>query len=145
MLTGLISSWPEPQWSFHSGTEAPAWQHFVHILMGIDYWLTTNGGYTIPEFAKRVNTNLGEPSNEILTREELLEYHRDVEKKTDAYFSHLTDDTLLAPSPVYDQWTQLDVLIEVIRHMQHHIGQLNVLLRQQGHLPHMWDYHEPGS
>mgnify|MGYP006288943445 CR=1 FL=1 len=143
MLTASIDQWPDDLWDARDGNEAPAWQYFAHILMGIDYWLPSENGHAIPDFARRVNTNLGEPSHASLTRQEVRDFSLEVGEKVERYFHGLTDEQITAPSPVYDQWTHLDVIVEVIRHTQHHVGQLNLLLSQKGHLPPEWDYHQP--
>jgi hypothetical protein len=137
-------AWPEDQWATAEPGDPPAWQVSVHVLMGLEYWLQPQEAhYKAPDFNKEVNVNLGEASKEILSREDLTVYSKAVRRAVDAYFSELTDDALTKPSKAYPEWTNLDVIIENIRHMQHHLGQLNARLKRTGHLPTEWFYFKP--
>ncbi len=144
MLEKTIDAWPDELWATADLNEPPAWQVLVHILTGMEYWMQPEPGkYTAPKFDKGVNTNLGEPSEEVLTKKELKEYFNKVRKSIDAYFAQLSEQLLQEASVAYDQWTNLDVIIENIRHAQHHLGQLNARLKTTGHLPVEWAYYNP--
>ena len=144
MLEETINNWPEDLWETTDPEEPPAWQVALHILMGMEYWMQPEAGkYKAPKFDKEINPNLGEPSVESLSREEMNAYFRKVQTTVDAFFSKLSDQALKEPASAYDQWTNLDVIIENIRHAQHHLGQLNARLRRIGHLPVEWMYFKP--
>lgn len=95
-----------------------------------------------PDFGADVNSALGEESKGFIEQEDILDYLKYVKKKSEDFISGLDGAEVEGPSPLYPKWTNLDVILEQIRHFQHHIGYLNRVLLKCKLKPVEWEMFE---
>ena len=65
------------------------------------------------------------------TKDELLSYVQHCRKRLDAVMAGITESWIAAPCPFpYREMDNGELLLYNMRHVQHHVAQLNMLLRQ---------------
>ena len=129
MLANLIEACPEEQWTARD-SGSPFWQQIMHALTGIQFWFReADEGFAAPDFGHGPIPDLDIVPVYSLTREQVREYRRIVAKRVDAFFSKMDDIRLMQTSRIYDECTCADIVIMQIRHIQHHVGSCNCLLR----------------
>jgi len=142
MLAKIIELCPKSLWA-QRNIDPPIWQQIYHILYALDYWFShSKASFKQPVFEDDVNPVLGEESKGFIEQSEMIEYLKYVKKKSDDYISNLNPESVSGPSPIYPKWTNLDVIIEQIRHFQHHIGYLNRTLLKCKLEPVEWEMYE---
>jgi hypothetical protein len=149
MLRESIENCPEQVWT--KGLRGAAFWHLAyHTIFFLDFYLhKREADFTLPPFHREniwrlaAGTDTSEPfvpPGEPYTKTTLLEYLQDVRKRAQPILAELTDDDLTAPSPV--PWHTIqrgDFLLNNLRHAQHHIGQLNIILSFHGATPCAWN------
>jgi hypothetical protein len=142
MLKNIIAVCPKSLWA-QRNIDPPIWQQIYHTLYGIDYWSSkSKDAFTPPGFGADVSSVLGEESKGFIEQEDILDYLKYVEKKTEDFISGLDCSVVSGPSPLYPKWTNLDVILEQVRHFQHHIGYLNRVLLKCKLKPVEWEMYE---
>lgn len=139
-LEHAIRACPDDLWG-----DVPAWQGFsylaFHTLFWLDYYLTESpDGYTPPPpFGLEEMDPDGVLPPRTYTRDELLAFLDHGRDHCRALLASLTDDDAMQPSPFTRQAaTRGELLLYNMRHVQHHTGQLQLLLRQHGVEPPRW-------
>jgi hypothetical protein len=148
MLHESIESCPEEVWTKGLGG-APFWHLSYHTIFFLDFYLHKREADFTPAPFHRKNSwflatgrdasERSEPSGEPYSKATLLEYLQQVRKRAQPILAELTEDDLTAPSPV--PWYTIqrgEFLLNNMRHAQHHIGQLNMILRAHGVRPPEW-------
>jgi hypothetical protein len=142
MIKKIIKSCSKSIWA-QRNIEPPIWQQVYHVLYGIDYWFSeSKESFVPPEFKSDVNSVLGEESKGFIEQEDMLDYLAYVETKTNKFIKGLNTTKVTAPSNLYSKWTNLDVILEQIRHFQHHLGYLNRVLLKCKIKPVEWEFYE---
>ena len=129
MLEEAIILCPMDVWNI----ESKFWYNAFHCLFFLDYYLTKDpisfcppAPFTESEFEDKM-------PGKIYTKQELLNYLRFNRDKCRILISGLTEDGL------QDRWinasgtmnySMLEILLYNMRHVQHHVAQLNLILRQ---------------
>ncbi|OOG72442.1 hypothetical protein B0E43_16120 [Algoriphagus sp. A40] len=130
MLENAIEACPEQIWQ---GEKAFSHQAF-HTLFFLDYYLTLKpvgfappSNFTYSEFGE-------EPPVEIFSKVEILDYLLFCKSKFEKLLSELNENLAeirwINESKTMD-YSILEILLYNLRHVQHHVGQLNLMLRQQ--------------
>ena len=133
MLENAITACPEKVWGDRSA-RPEFWYVAYHTLFFLDFYLSDSGAgfrppspFTLDELDER-----GLLPDRVYTRDELLAYLRHGREKCRRTIRNLTDDKLEARCGF--EWLDLTVM-EIhfynMRHIQHHAGQLNLLLRER--------------
>lgn len=140
MLHESIESCPEQIWTKGSGGAA-FWQLAYHTIFFLDFYLhKREADFTPPPFHRENAWHLETaPSGEPYSKTTLLEYLQQVRKRARLMLAELTEDDLTAPSPV--PWYTIprgEFLLNNLRHAQHHVGQLNMILKAHGAKPPEW-------
>ena len=148
MLHETIEHCPEQVWTKGLGGAA-FWHLAYHTIFFLDFYLhKREADFTPAPFHRENSWQLASgpdgseplvPSGEPYSKTTLLEYLQDVRKRAQTILAELTEDDLTAPSPV--PWYTIqrgDFLLNNLRHAQHHIGQLNMILRAHGVKPAAW-------
>ena len=142
MIAKIINSCPKSIWA-QKNIDPPIWQQVYHVLYGIDYWFSeSKDKFAPPDFDENVHAVLGEASEGFIEQEDIKEYLEYVEKKVLKFISGLDENSITAPSKLYAKWTNLDVVLEQIRHFQHHLGYLNRVLLKCKIEPVEWEFFE---
>ena len=142
MIEKIIGICPKSIWA-QRNIDPPIWQQVYHVLYGIDYWFSeTKDAFVAPEFKDEVNSVLGEDSKGFIDQDDMMGYLKFVSNKSDDFLDGLDGEKALFPSKIYDKWTNLDVVIEQVRHLQHHLGYLNRVLLKCKIEPIEWEFYE---
>lgn len=145
MLRQALEACPDDLWDARD-TGAPLWQLAYHVLLGIDYWFRESSeGFAFPPFHTReAMLESGEVPDQALTRAQIEGYLEQVYARSHALLDRLTPKGLLREAAFPGgSWTVADRLLVQIRHVQHHVGQMNHLLKQKtGAAPGWQGYNE---
>jgi hypothetical protein len=140
MLRESIERCPERLWTSGWGG-AEFWRLAYHAIFFLDFYLhRRESDFSPPPFHRDDAIFLeAEPSGEAYSKTMVLEYLRQVRGRARALLGELTEDDLTAPSPV--PWYTIqrgEFLLNNLRHAQHHVGQLNLILKANGEQPPGW-------
>jgi hypothetical protein len=128
MLEDSIVLCPQSFW-----TDNRFWYPAYHVIFYLDYYLDTEpdrfmppSPFTLSEFDPN-----GEMPERVYTKKELLDYLELCRRKCFDLIYGL-DEQNAAKRFVneYKNLSRLEIILYNLRHVQHHVGQLNLLLRQ---------------
>lgn len=131
MLSNAIKTCPEKLWD----TQEVFWYKVYHTLFFADYYLSENPDDFRPPtpFSLSEMDPLGKMPERTYTSQELLVYTAFCKEKCKALIDTLTDDSIhYRFINTYRNYSRLEIILYNIRHIQHHTGQLNILIRQHG-------------
>lgn len=105
--------------------DMPIWKHCYHTLHSLDQWYINPYDYTEPPFHRENLNNLdiiddGEP----LTRDELMTYFKQIQKKLLDYLDSLNDEDLYEISAGC-KYNRLEHILGQFRHFYCHMGNIN--------------------
>ena len=132
MLENAIRACPPTLWGDRT-REPEYWYIVYHTLFFLDYTLAdSHEGFMPPE---PYNLDELDPAGvlpaRVYSQEEMLIYLEHCRHKCRLTLRALTPERAAAPSgSVRPGWTQLELRLSDLRHVQHHTEQLNLLLRQ---------------
>lgn len=104
--------------------EMPIWKHLYHSLHSLDRWFINPDKYDEPSFHEPNLNSLDIPSENVLFREELIQYFNEIKSKINLYLKGLTDD-MLSEKPEGCEYTRLALVLGQYRHLMCHIGIIN--------------------
>ena len=148
-LRAAINACPDDLWD--DRTEgSPFWHIAYHALFFTDFYLSEHekdfspqsyhfdkANY-LPGDYKEYGGVVGTPKK-TFTKEQLLQYADHCLQKCEAVFNELTDEQTLKRCGFW--WYELNVgefLLNNLRHVQHHAGQLALLLRRRADIGIDW-------
>jgi uncharacterized damage-inducible protein DinB len=140
MLENGIHACPDHLWG--DRTRQPEFWHLVyHTLFYLDLYLSdARAGFTPPApFTLAELDPAGVLPARVYSKEELLEYLKHGREKARSRIAEMTLED--AGRRCDYKWIELSVLESLLynmRHVQHHVAQLNLLLRQAGERPPAW-------
>ncbi|HEX8139911.1 MAG TPA: DinB family protein [Pyrinomonadaceae bacterium] len=140
MLENAVAACPEEVWSDRS--EQPEfWYVVYHTLFFLDLYLsgTTEGfeppaPYNLDELDPR-----GLVPERVYTKAELQDYLKHGREKCQSVIEALTEER--AGEPCRFAWGEMsfaELLLDNMRHVQHHTAQLNLILRQKTDAAPRW-------
>ena len=103
---------------------APCWRWAYHALHSADKWFINPFVYEEPAFHEEGMDNPDNPTNTVLSDEELLAYLDRIEAKTLSYLDSLTDE-MLYEKPENCPYTRMELVLRQFRHLSFHTGMLN--------------------
>lgn len=129
MLENAIAHCPIEYWD----TEKKFWYNGYHCLFFTDYYLTLEPKKFSPPAPFTLSEFEDEMPERVYTKEELLTYLSFCRQKCHDLISRLTEE--IAASHWVNQsesmnYSLVELLIYNMRHVQHHVAQLNLILRQ---------------
>ena len=104
--------------------DAPGWRWAYHTLHSADKWFINPYVYEEPSFHEVGMDNPYNPTNVVLSDEQLLEYLDSIEQKTYDYLDSLTDE-MLYEKPENCPITRMQLVLMQFRHLSFHTGLLN--------------------
>lgn len=136
MIDDLIESCPKDVWT---SSENLVWKHVFHAICGIEFWFRTGDmKFAEPLIRNDVTPDFDKHTSDYATKKEMKEYlNRNISFAQD-FFASLTEDSLSEPADVYKKITKLDVILMQIRHIQHHVGYCNSVIKNNGGTPAQW-------
>lgn len=132
MLENAIAACPEDLWGDRS-RQPEFWYVAYHTLFFLDlYSHGTVDGFAPPEpFTLDEMDPAGVLPPRVYTKDELRAYLRIGRAKARAAVEAMTEEKARRPSAI--PWLELsegEVILDNLRHVQHHAAQLNLILRQ---------------
>lgn len=103
---------------------APCWRWAYHALHSADKWFINPFVYEEPAFHEECMDNPENPTEVILSDEQLLQYLDQIEDKTLSYLDGLTDE-MLYEKPENCIYTRMELVLRQFRHLSFHTGMLN--------------------
>lgn len=130
MLENCIEICPDSLWD----TESKFWYRSYHTLFYLDYYLTKEPNDFNPPFPFTLSEF--DPSgilpDKTYSKEELIIYLIHCKKKCIQFITELDESTLVERFiNEYKNLSRLEILLYNLRHVQHHIGQLNMILAKE--------------
>lgn len=127
MLENALMACPDELWD----TDTKFWHITYHTLFFLDYYLTDEPLNFSPPAPFTMSEMEGEFPERAYTKDELLNYLNYGRQKCRALIANLTEESALKRfvDDLADDPT-IEILLYNLRHVQHHVGQLNLLLRQ---------------
>ncbi|MGH2666447.1 DinB family protein [Flavobacterium sp.] len=129
MLGNAITICPEDLWNSH----IKYWYSSYHTIFYLDYYLSEEpenfmppSPFTLSEFDPD-----GAYPDKVYSKKELLDYLEFARKKCFDLIDGLTEEKAKQRFiNEYRNYSIFEMLLYNMRHVQHHVGQLNLLLRQ---------------
>jgi len=149
MMRLAIEACPDDLWDDRTDG-SPFWHLAYHTLFFTDMYLSENEktfqavdfhknkAHFLPGDYKEIGGVVATPE-QAYTRDQLLEYADRCLRKCDETFMRLTDQRALERCGFW--WYELNVgefLLNNLRHVQHHTGQLTLLLRRRADIGIDW-------
>lgn len=133
MLENAVTACPEKLWTGKGGDYYDFWYITYHNLFWLDFYMSeSKETYSPPSpFGMEEFDPAGALPPRVYTKEELLRYLALGRNKARAAILALTQENSYADcGSKRPGLTNLELLLYVMRHIQHHAAQLNLLLRQ---------------
>jgi hypothetical protein len=144
MLRNIIALWPDQYWILESKVYCLSY----HTFLFLDYYLTippTNFTAPLPFTMITPDKIAGYAIDDLLpgrlyTKNELLDCLQSCRQKCKSVIFSLTEKTLEQrwidrPDDIVGsstlKYSVFEILLYNLKHVQHHVGQLNLLLRQE--------------
>lgn len=141
MLENAITTCPENIWNDGTREFTSYWYMTFHTLFWLDYYLTADQkSFSPPEpFTLDEFDPAGIIPERAYSKNELQNYLRHCREKFRDVIKHLTEETARTQCKVGSlDIVFAELLLDNMRHVQHHTAQLNLLLRQKfGNAP-LW-------
>ena len=131
MLDEVAARCPESLWA-EADRGAPIWQHLYHTLTGVEFWFREGEEFVPLAFGKAVSPDLDKQTQECLTKDELREYRGRIQEMCARFFATMDARHPLEESRITEVFTKTDLVLMQIRHVQHHVGYCNSILRAHG-------------
>jgi hypothetical protein len=145
MLRESIQACPDGLWNA-ADQGAPFWQYAYHTLYSLDSWLYDPAtGFEPPPFhTPDALLESGIVPAVSLSRKQVEGYLDQVYARCAAFLDGLTPDALVRESEFLGRtWTLGDRILTQLRHVQHHVGHMNGLLKRlSGSSPGWVGYNE---
>ncbi len=136
MLENAINACPQELWVGKS----EFWYKAYHTIFFLDYYLSEPENFHPPKpFTLSEFDEMGRRPERIYSKEELivyLNYSRDKCFKKIQTFNPESNEMRFKNS--YRDYSIFEILIYNLRHIQHHVAQLNLLLRQGNYSVPEW-------
>jgi hypothetical protein len=129
MFENAITACPVTLWN----TKEQFWYRSYHTLFFLDYYLDDNPDTFMPPAPFNLDEldPAGILPDRVYTKEELLEYLRFCRAKCHTVITNLTEERAAKRFiNFYMDFSIMELLLDNLRHVQHHTAQLNTLLRQ---------------
>lgn len=137
MLENAITACRDEHWN----TDDKFWYISFHCIFWTDYYLSTDpDNFTPPApFTCSEFTTPGKLPNTVFSKPELLSYTRYCKEKMNNLLREMHPDELNNRwINAYKNYSLLEILLYNLRHIQHHTGQLNLLLKQKTDTAPAW-------
>ena len=145
-LEGAIHACPDATWTSGERWHQP-WYLAFHTLFWLDHYLTESSADHVPPAPfTRGELEAGVFPDRPYTKAELLGWLQQCREALSARLSTLSTDADRDRrcSLHWGEMRAMELLLYNLRHVQHHVGQLNMLIRQAGGQPTPWVWRTDG-
>jgi hypothetical protein len=138
MLRTAIEGFEADEWQAGERSELVPARWALHAIEAGDFYAKPSPeGFT---WGRRFQADWeGSPPKELPTQEQTLVYMKDVARELDDWLTSASGEELLGENAF--PWTganPMSRMIYLMRHTQHHAGEMNMLLRQRGWSTDNW-------
>lgn len=149
-LRAAIECCPDDLWADESDGGPAVWRIAFHTLYSLGlYFADGRADFRPPSFHERWHEVLGsklphppynfERPSTVLTKRQLLGYLEELRDQCEQVLAGLTAERLAEESPFeWQRFTVAELMVYNIRHAQHHVGQVHLLLRRRGGIESQW-------
>ncbi|GAB6091692.1 hypothetical protein [Spirochaeta dissipatitropha] len=131
-MKNLIDHSPNEIWNMKKGGFV-FWQQILHAITGSLFWLRTGEQEFAEPFSElKVYPELEKDPENYLSKTQLENLLQELHELAAKFFRNIDSAALLAPSEIYRNITNLDVILGQIRHLMYHIGHCESILRDTG-------------
>lgn len=133
MLENAINACPDSLWG-DTSREPQFWYLVHHTLFWTECYLADSSEAYVPPapFGLEELDPAGVLPPRVYSRAELAVWLRRCRDRCRVSIAGLTEESALAPAGFpHQQLNRLELLLDNLRHIQHHTAQLNLILRQQ--------------
>lgn len=137
MLENAVAECPDSLWNDSS----QFWYKAYHCIFFLDYYLSEDADNFMPPkpFTLSEFNPDGEMPERVYSKEELITYINFCREKCRKLISALSEENLKKRfKNQYMDYSRLEIILDNMRHVQHHTGQLNLLIRNSGDIPPDW-------
>lgn len=138
MLENAITACPDDLWD----QESKFWYIAYHTLFFLDYHSSDDADSFMPPqpFTLSEMDPSGLMPDRVYSKAELLDYLEYGRNKCHDKIKRLTANNIETPIPgnYKEDYSQVEIQLYNMRHVQHHTAQLKLLLRQNGNEPPKW-------
>ncbi len=132
MFRDVVEKCPEDEWRKGEPNQLVPARWALHAVECVDFYLSpTPEGFSWP--ARFGADWEGATAEDLPTREQVLEYARDMEAATARFLRETSEDALFGENPF--PWTgdtPFERMVYVLRHTHAHTGDINCILRHRG-------------
>lgn len=123
-VNNVIDCIPDELWN-KEYCEMPCWKHVYHMLHSLDRWYINPRDITYMEPSIHVEhlDNLDIPTDNILSRDEIMQYYEAIKVKINTYITSLQDSQLLE-FPKECEYTKFTLILGQFRHLHSHMGMI---------------------
>lgn len=130
MLEKLPDYCPDELW-YKKKNNIAFWELIYHVLSGVYYWMRLKSGNLEDPFpGKKLYPDFEKEQKQTLSKEEMKQYLNIVKNSCENYFNTINDPLLPEKSILSGSFTNLDIILLLIRHIQYHTGQCNTILKE---------------
>lgn len=140
MLENAVRACPESVWA--EASEKPHWKEndvvgFWYVVYHTLFWLDRYLTHPPTDFVPRTPFTLDECDPEgilpksVYTKDEMLQYLQECREKCHATIMSMSNKDAREPCGDWLPVSRMELILYNLRHVQHHVGQLNLLLRQR--------------
>lgn len=139
MLKEVIELCPNELWYAESDTP-PIWEQVYHTLFWFNEWLRDwSKQIEYPKFHVEEALEMKRPPTGNISKEQIEGYMNKVVEDYKSFLSTVSPESLLQEQVAFNEkWTIADRVLIQIRHIQHHVGYLNSVLRMKKEIPAEW-------
>ena len=143
-VRNVIDCVPDGLWN-KNYCEMSCWKHIYHMLHSLDLWYINprDENFCEPDIHEKDLNNLDVISKKSLSREEINDYLKKIEKKLNEYLSGLTDRELLE-YPTGCEYCRFTLILAQFRHLHSHMGMImGFLIDDTGLWPNVLGLEKP--
>jgi hypothetical protein len=132
----LLDAVPENEFDTIKGG-FKTWRQFYHLIHSLDKNFIDPGNYIDPIFHKNDLNIIDIEDENVLTKDEIRKYYKDVKYKTEEYINKLNDE-VLAERINFNKmkFTKLELILAQLRHIFYHVGYLHCCIKiEKGETP----------
>lgn len=149
-LASAIEKCPQALWDVPIDGGPAYWRLAYHTLFYLDLYVSENEAAFRPASFHEEHGQLFESNQSwlpadaripetVYTKEQLLLYLADCRKRCRRAIASLDEETLAGPSGFeWIPFSRAELMLYNLRHVQHHTGQLGLLLRRRGGIENAW-------
>jgi DinB superfamily len=147
MLEHVIDNANDTTWTARI-SNVPFWQICYHVLWFTDFYFHANEatfqpqGFDMKDIHKyeiKPDSQMIENQKHPISKSNMKAYCKYTKQKANEFIQSINDTYFTTPSPFdWHGFPKIDLVDYNLRHLQHHVGQLDVILRREQNMGNPW-------